>query len=222
MNIFDDVILAFEPGHGTRDFTIGKHSCDYAVINGQKIYGLYEGEWARLVVPKIVAACREIGFDARQTVTEKTDPSLLERCHRVNRIVADNPGKKVYFFSIHLNAAGNGDKWQNARGVSAWVAESASIESKAMARIYWETGIEMGLKGNRSVPKEMYKQARFTVLTNTKCPAVLTENLFQDNYEDSMFVRTPEGRDTIVNLHVATICKFFGVPFGLKVAEKPV
>lgn len=213
-----NVILLFEPGHGTREYTIGKHSPDFRMVDGKKVYGLYEGEWARLVVPKIVAACRELGLDARQTVTEKTDPSLAERCHRVNRIIKDNPGKKVYFFSIHLNAAGNGEKWQNARGVSAWVAETASIESKVMARTYWETGIAMGLKGNRSVPAELYKTARFTVLMGTNCPAVLTENLFQDNEQDSMFVRTTEGRDTIVNLHVAAICKFFGIPYGLCIA----
>ena len=210
-----DVILVFEPGHGTRDFTIGKHSCDYSVINGKKVYGLYEGEWARLVVPKIIAGLKELGFDARQTVTEAADPSLSERCYRVNQIVRANPGKKVYFFSVHLNAAASDGKWHDATGVTAWVAEGASIESKAMARLYWETGIEMGLKGNRSVPKEMYKQARFTVLVGTKCPAVLTENCFQDNERESKWLRTPEGRETIVNLHVAAVCKFFGIPVGI-------
>lgn len=214
MNL-NDIILAVEPGHGKRQYTVGKHSVDYTIINGEKVYGCYEGEWARLVVPKIVSGMRQLGIDARQTVTEDGDPSLTERCWRVNQIIRENPGKKVYFLSVHLNAAGSGDKWQNARGVSAWVAENASVESKALARIYWETAIEMGLKGNRSVPKEMYKEARFTVLTGTKCPAVLTENLFQDNYEDSMFVRSPEGREIIVNLHIAALCKFFGIPVGI-------
>lgn len=207
-----DAILLFEPGHGTREYTIGKHSPDGL---------LYEGEWARLVVPKIVAGLREVGFDARQTVTERTDPSLSERCWRVNSIIRDNPGKKVYFCSVHINAAASDGKWHNARGLSVWVAPGASLESKVLARTVYDTGVEFGYKGNRSVPAEHYWEARFAVLTGTKCPAILTENLFQDNMEDVEYLRTPEGREGIAHMHIAAFCKYFGVPFGLTIASKP-
>jgi N-acetylmuramoyl-L-alanine amidase len=43
------------------------------------------------------------------------------------------------------------------------------------------------------------------VLRNTWCPAVLTENLFQDNKEDVDFLLSDEGRQAIVDLHVRTI-----------------
>ena len=128
----------------------------------------------------------------------------------------------MYFFSVHLNAAGGDGKWHNATGFSPWIAPGASVESKVMARLLQETAEEMGLKGNRCVPASKYWEARFTVLVGTNCPAVLTENLFQDNERESMFLRTPEGRDTIVNLHIAAICKFFGVPCGMKISDKAV
>lgn len=202
----NDAILLFEPGHGTRNYTIGKHSPDGL---------LYEGEWARLVVPKIVRGLREIGFDARQTVTEDTDPSLTERAWRVNSIIRDNPGRDVYFCSVHINAAASDGKWHNARGFSVWVAPESSIKSKVLAQFLYESAEQFGMKGNRCVPAEKYWTARFTVLTQTKCPAVLTENLFQDNRDDVEFLRTPEGREAVANMHIAAYCKFFGIAYGI-------
>ena len=37
------------------------------------------------------------------------------------------------------------------------------------------------------------------------CPAVLTENLFQDNREDVAILQSEEGRQRIVELHVEAI-----------------
>ena len=44
-------------------------------------------------------------------------------------------------------------------------------------------------------------EARFYILVHTKCPAVLTESLFQDNKADCDFLLSEEGTDAIVNLH---------------------
>lgn len=69
----------------------------------------------------------------------------------------------------------------------------------------------MGLRGNRSIPKEHYWQANFYVVKNTACPAVLTENLFQDNHDDVDFLASPEGKAKIVELHRTCIAKHFGL-----------
>ena len=37
---------------------------------------------------------------------------------------------------------------------------------------------------------------------HTSCPAVLTENLFMDNHEDCDFLLSPEGQQSLVDLHV--------------------
>ena len=52
------------------------------------------------------------------------------------------------------------------------------------------------------------KESNFYILKNTKCPAVLTENLFQDNKEDVAFLTSQEGIRAIVNLHVEAIKKY--------------
>lgn len=55
------------------------------------------------------------------------------------------------------------------------------------------------------------KESGFCILKYTQCPAVLTENLFQDNKEDVDFLLSEEGKQTIVSLHVKGICKYLKV-----------
>lgn len=55
------------------------------------------------------------------------------------------------------------------------------------------------------------KESQFYILRKTKCPAVLTENLFQDNQEDVEFLLSEAGKRAIVDLHVKGICKYLGI-----------
>jgi N-acetylmuramoyl-L-alanine amidase len=43
---------------------------------------------------------------------------------------------------------------------------------------------------------------------DTQCPAVLTENLFQDNRADVTFLFSQAGRNAIVQAHVDGIIKY--------------
>ena len=52
------------------------------------------------------------------------------------------------------------------------------------------------------------KEAGFYILNRTKCPAALVECGFMDNRDELAFLRSPEGRKAIVNLHVAGILEF--------------
>ena len=208
-------ILLFDFGHGTRNYTAGKHSPEYILVDGKKVYTLYEGEWAREVGRRIVSAMQLLGFDCRIIVPEDVDIPLQTRCERANRIIRDNPDAQCIFISIHINAAASDGQWHNATGFTVWVSKSASQESRKLARTLYETAEQMDLKGNRSVPPEKYWQANFTVITNTKCPAVLTENLFQDNKKDVDFLLSERGKETIVDLHVAGLCKYLNHPYGL-------
>jgi len=209
-------ILLFDFGHGTRKYTKGKHSPDYKLVNGEKVYSLYEGEWVREVGRRIVEQMKELGVDCRIIVPEDKDISLTERCNRANKIVRDNPDAQCLFISVHINAASDDGQWHDASGVTVWVSKSnASNTSKELARTLYDSAVDFGLKGNRSVPRERYWQANFTVVHNTNCPAVLTENLFMDNRKELQFLLSEEGKETIVNYHVAGLCKFMGIPCGV-------
>ena len=45
-------------------------------------------------------------------------------------------------------------------------------------------------------------------MKNTPCPAVLTENMFQDNKSDVEFLKSEEGKEKIVSLHFNAIKKY--------------
>lgn len=182
--------LLIDNGHG-KD-TAGKRSPD-----GR----LREWSYTREIARKVVERLQKEGYDAQLIVTEDKDISLSERVRRVNAWCDKLGSQNVVFVSVHNNAAGHG-QWMNARGWSAYVSPNSSTKSKQMARIFYGYADQYGLKGNRSIPKEKYLTANFTVIAKTKCPAVLTENLFQDNREDVEFLLSEEGKETIVNLHV--------------------
>lgn len=188
--------ILIDNGHGEN--TPGKCSPDRR---------LKEWKYNREIATEVADRLQKLGIDAELIVTETKDIALTERVRRVNSF-CDRLGKdNVVLVSIHVNAAGNGG-WFNARGWSGWVAVNASRKSKRLAQILYRIASDMELKGNRCVPPEKYWTANFTIIAKTKCPAVLTENLFQDNREDVDFLLSNEGREKITSLHVEGIKEF--------------
>lgn len=55
------------------------------------------------------------------------------------------------------------------------------------------------------------KESQFYILKHTNCPALLTENLFQDNKEDVEFLLSAKGKQAIVELHISGIIKYLGL-----------
>lgn len=51
-------------------------------------------------------------------------------------------------------------------------------------------------------------ESDFFILRNTLCGAALTENLFHGNSDDSLFLKSDEGRRAIVALHVEGIVNY--------------
>jgi N-acetylmuramoyl-L-alanine amidase len=45
----------------------------------------------------------------------------------------------------------------------------------------------------------------FTLLYKSWCPAILTENLFQDNKKDCEFLMSEKGRQAITQIHINAI-----------------
>ena len=64
----------------------------------------------------MVADLLDKNLDAELLVSEDDDTSLLERVRRINAHCLASGKKNVIVVSIHVNAAGNGNKWLNATG----------------------------------------------------------------------------------------------------------
>jgi N-acetylmuramoyl-L-alanine amidase len=188
--------ILLDNGHGSN--TKGKHSPDGRVR---------EWQMARELVAMIAANLMSMGYDVHRITPEDHDVSLKERVRRVNEICKQY-GAKCLLISVHLNAAGADGKWHNARGFSSHIARNASQSSKRLAKLLWDEAIENGLKGNRYVPSEGYHVQNLAMCRDTNCPAVLTENLFQDNKEDVETLLTMKGKNDIVRTHIEAIVKY--------------
>lgn len=188
--------VLIDNGHGID--TVGKKSPD-----GR----LFEWKYTRDIAKILEDALKAEGLDAERITKDALDIPLNERTHKANRVA--RPGDVL--ISIHNNAAGMDGKWHTACGFSAHVSLNASAKSKALAKCLWDAAIALGLKGNRSVPACGYIAQNLAICRDTKCPAVLTENLFQDNAADVDFLTSDVGKKAIVQLHVDGIKKYLKI-----------
>ena len=189
--------ILIDNGHGYN--TPGKCSPDKRLL---------EWKYTREIATELVARLKAAGFDAERIVTEDVDISLRERCRRVNAICKRVGASNVVLVSIHNNAAGSGGKWRDATGWCGFVYTKASSKSRHLAQLLYAEAEKRGLKGNRSVPRERYWMKNLAMVRDTACPAVLTENLFQDNKGEVDFLLSPEGREAIVSLHFDALIKY--------------
>lgn len=130
------------------------------------------------------------------------------RVNFVNELCRQNGAKNVLYVSIHLNAAGSDDKWHDAQGWQVCVSTNASANSKLLANCLFDKAKKNGLKMRQPSPFQSYWPQSLYVLNNTNCPAVLTENLFQDNRKDVDYLLSETGRHTIARLHVEGIISY--------------
>lgn len=166
-----------------------------------------EWQWARRCARAIARKLERNGIAPHILVPETHDVPLRERCARANRLALASPG--AVLLSIHNTAAGSDGRWHSASGWSAFVSHNASVASCRLATILTEEAASRKLLGNRCTPPEGFWRADLAICRNTVCPAVLTENMFQDCPEDVAFLSTQEGFDAIVDLHVDALLKYF-------------
>lgn len=191
--------ILIDNGHGVN--TPGKRSPD----------GRFrEYAWAREIALAIVADCKDLGYDAELLVPEEYDVCLSARCYRANCWCERLGKRNVLLVSIHVNAAGKGDRWYNAAGWSAYTCKGQTRSDKLADCLYKQAGL--WLPGHRL--RMDYSdgdpdiESDFAILKKTACPAVLTENGFQDCEESLLFLESKEGKEAIIGLHVDGILDF--------------
>ena len=166
-----------------------------------------EYQWSREMCLMSKERLVELNIDCVIDILEPVEKSLNYRAQLVNKIVRESNDDCVYI-SVHLNAAGNDGKWHTASGWTVYVYNKCSAKSKALALSLFDVAEEKDLFGNRCLPKTGYYTANFCVLRETICPAILTENLFQDNKKEVEYLLSQEGKENICDLHVKGILKY--------------
>ena len=172
-----------------------------------------EYKYSREVVAAVKAILQNLGYnvfvdieDDDLNVTQSRE--LCLRCKVVNDLC------KLYgdcvYVSIHVNAASSDGKWHNGTG---WEVYTTSGKTKAddlatclyNAARYSASDKKMRTDYSDGDPD---KEAHLYVLKHTNCPAVLTENFFQDNKSDVDYLLSERGFHDIVRLHVEGILSY--------------
>lgn len=190
-------IVILDNGHGIN--TPGKCSPDKS---------LKEYKWNREFVDKLIPLLENEGYTVFKIVTEDKDISLSERANRANKIITKHGAGNCVFISVHVNAAGNGN-WMNATGWEVYSTKGKTNSDK-LAECLCNACLEENVKLRKDTSDgDKDKESNFTVIYKTNCPAVLTENLFMDSKTDLEILKSEEGVQKLLNIHVKGINRFF-------------
>lgn len=168
---------------------------------------LREYQWSRDMCLLIHEKLIDLGIDCVIDILEPVEKSLTSRVKLVNNIVKESNDDCIYV-SIHINAAKSDGTWSNASGWTVWVYGNASQNSKDLAVSLFNRALSENIFGNRYIPASKYFTGNFAVLKDTICPAILTENMFQDNKKDVEFLMSDKGKQILCDVHVQGILKY--------------
>lgn len=186
-----------EGGHGID--TLGKRSPDGV---------LREYAWTRDVAQIVAQTLNAKGVTCTNVVPEETDVTLPERCKRINRITRER--KDNVHVSVHINAAGNGKEWYDARGWQVHTYTNPSAASRRLACTMFDEAKAHGFKVRPESPGMPFRPKNLAILRDTDCPAVLVENFFQDNREDCAYLLTPNSIYECAEVISNAVLKYFG------------
>lgn len=186
-------IILLDNGHGRE--TQGKRSPDGKLL---------EWKWTREIAMRLRDELKDMGRDVFLVTPEDVDVPLATRVKRVNAYCNQYGRSNVLLISIHINASGNTMEWRTPCGWSAYTTKGVT-GSDDLAKCLYKAADKV-FKG-RKVRKynndvEPDFEENFYILKNTSCPAVLTENFFQDNKDDAEFLLSEEGKDAVVEAHI--------------------
>ena len=172
-----------------------------------------EYKYSREVCQAIKTILKDMGYQVFIDVEDddlklSQSKELILRCRVVNELVKQY--KNCIYVSIHVNAAGADGKWHNATGWSAYTSAGITAADRLATCLY--DAAKTNLQGKKlrtdfSDNDPDYEE-NFYVLKNTKCPAVLTENFFQDCKSDVAWLITDEAKKTLTDIHVEGIIDY--------------
>lgn len=175
----------------------------------------FEYKYSREIVSNIKTILENYGYKVFVDIPENDlkltqNQELLKRVNFVNDICKIHGTNNCIYVSIHVNAAGSDGKWHDATGWEAYTTKGKTKSDK-LAECLYESAQKNLI--NKKIRKDLSdgdsdKESNFYVLRNTKCPAVLTENFFQDNKKDVEFLLSDVGRQQITRLHVEGIINY--------------
>lgn len=165
---------------------------------------LYEGEFNRAIVNRLVKLCEDNGISCVNLVDTQEDVSLSDRVDQANRL-AKSSDKKCIYVSIHANGFDD----ESANGWSVYTSPGTT-KSDGIATILFEKAAREFkgeyMRSDKYSDGDVDKEANFYVLKYTSMPAILSENFFMTNYDNChKYLLSEDGRDRIAKIHFEMI-----------------
>lgn len=203
-------LFIIDPGHGgivngVNQSKDGKYSPKFTdgtrfEYNGQLFDRFYEGANNRILARRIVEHLNNIGLEAVDiTGGSEMDEPLKKRVDKAN--VFHRTHKAIYI-SIHSDALGNGETWQQASGISVYTSKGQTksdvfasivideLQEKFKNDVKWRTD---------ETDNDKDKEENFYVLSKTNCPAILIEGGFHTSETEVKKMMTEEWRIKFVD-----------------------
>ena len=167
---------------------------------------LFEGEFNRAVVKRIVKLCEKAGIECINLVDTEKDLSLRWRTDKANDIYRERQqtdGKKCIYVSVHAN----GFSKESAHGWSVYTTVGETKSDKIAQVLHEKAKAEFPTHKMRMDNRDgdADKESNFWVLRKVVMPSILSENFFMTNREESKLLLSEEGRDRIAKIHFQMI-----------------
>lgn len=193
-----------DPGHGGVINGVYQTSGKRSPAWEKGVY--YEGVGNRDIVERIRRQLCEYKVKAVCPYESNADVPLQERTKIVNDMYKWN--KNIRFVSVHSNAGGG-------TGLEVFTSPQQN-ESDKIAELWYQEAIKLfpNLAFRADMKDQDHdKEATFWVIMQTKCPSILTENLFMDNRNDYAMLFDPNVREKLARVHTNMILKYEGITF---------
>ena len=184
--------VCLDPGHGAA--TAGKRSPDGT---------LREYEVNRDIAYRMRDLLQAKGVTVYMTVSDKTsDPSLASRVATANNKNVD------IFVSVHANAFGDGENWEDQATGWEIYYYATSNNGKKLAQYIHDANFPAS-GGGLGIKDRGIKTANFYVIKYTSMPAVLIEQGFYTSSVEIKKLKSSEWRQKAAQLNVNGIMNFF-------------
>lgn len=173
-----------------------------------------EYAYSRKVCKAVQEELLSRGVDCVIDYEDDDMPGLTSSQELVKRVqIVNEIAKKTdcLYISIHVNAS-VAKGWDKATGFSIYTSPGET-KSDILATDIFDEATKLLKPIGKSLRKDMSDgdpdfEENFYVLRKTICPAVLTENFFQNTKSDVEFLESEEGFKTVCEYHINGILKY--------------
>ena len=147
----------------------------------------YEGHFNRIMADLLAKELKKWGIPSIIISDPILDLSLSDRVAKANHYYKALK-KKAFLISLHANASGS----HKAQGYEVFTSPGQTHSDIFATYHYEHTRARLSdrikFRSDNYSDGDPDKESRFTVLTQTHCPAILVEHLFFDNLADALML----------------------------------